>query len=446
MAETFSPIVYEESTKSHQPAALGLAINPSHILVDRSVNNLITNDETGLSVKLASFVSEKEDNKLSIEDGKLYVKDEIADIKPSAQEGNALRLGTDGLLYVDGADINSTDSSNLIAVDPSTKKIALTAAQITDALKSASEWSGISKDANQLLSLGSDGFPFLDADRVLSNDAKNLLRVDATDHRVTLTPEDVASKVKSLTLSTQKDNYARLGEDGGIFLDGNDVLSNGDENLLRIDATDKKVTLTAQTIIDALKKDISWDPVSQDTGNIIYHGSDHSAFLSGADLISRNSNNLLTTGTDNKPLITAKGIVASIVSPNAGNKLTIDDTNLLFVEEIKPVSEDEANLIYPGSDKKAYVTGKDLISHNDGNMLQVGSDSKVLFTMEHMLEMGISAEPNNAVRAGVDNKLFVDNVANRTPSELNVLSGRADNMLVYDSAGKILFAGDLGTM
>ena len=113
-------------------------------------------------------------------------------------------------------------------------------------------------------------------------------------------------------------NYVRTGSDGAAFLTGNDVLSNGSVNLLTISPVDGKIELVAQTIKDNV------DFVSQDAGNIIQSGSDGGAFLTINDLISKDSDNRITVAAD----------------------------GLLHVAS--PVSADESNTISEGSDGMAY--------------------------------------------------------------------------------------------
>lgn len=49
-------------------------------------------------------------------------------------------------------------------------------------------------------------------------------------------------------ISRQKGNVLRPGLDGGVYASGSDILSNGDDNLLRVDAADSRIKLTAETV------------------------------------------------------------------------------------------------------------------------------------------------------------------------------------------------------
>lgn len=117
-----------------------------------------------------------------------------------------------------------------------------------------------------------------------------------------------------VVLSTQAGNYIRYGNDHGIYADGNDILSNGRENLLFIDTTDKKVTLTkAQLIAAGFMSGSVTDLVSTQAGNLLsvsttdqklYVGSSAmsgSGFVTLSEvqkLISADVDNAIKKGTD----------------------------------------------------------------------------------------------------------------------------------------------------
>lgn len=81
-------------------------------------------------------------------------------------------------------------------------------------------------------------------------------------------------------LSADKPNYLRLGNDGKLKVDGNDVLSNGGSNLLTINPVDNKIQLDEDTLRSSLHI------VSGDKGNVIVEGSDKGAYLSLDDLLA----------------------------------------------------------------------------------------------------------------------------------------------------------------
>lgn len=135
-------------------------------------------------------------------------------------------------------------------------------------------------------------------------------------------------------ISPSDENYLRYASDGGLFVGGNDVLSNGDDNLLRIDGTDKKIKLTSADVQAAAG---SVRVVSADTGNVVTAGSDNGAYLS------------------------ANGLAASLVSPASPNGLVVDSSGKLYVNPVPTVtpasllSEQQGNTLTLGSDDKLYV-------------------------------------------------------------------------------------------
>ena len=49
-------------------------------------------------------------------------------------------------------------------------------------------------------------------------------------------------------ISLQEGNIIRPGLDRGVYVSGSDILSNGDDNLLRVDLADKRIKLTAADV------------------------------------------------------------------------------------------------------------------------------------------------------------------------------------------------------
>ena len=98
------------------------------------------------------------------------------------------------------------------------------------------------------------------------------------DNILKVTPEGllVQSDDSTPTVSPLDENFLRYAADGGLFVGGNDVLSNGDDNLLRIDSVDHRIKLTAQDVKNAAGASVV---VSADAGNIITKGTDKGAYL-----------------------------------------------------------------------------------------------------------------------------------------------------------------------
>lgn len=54
-------------------------------------------------------------------------------------------------------------------------------------------------------------------------------------------------------ISRETGNYAYLGENGEIIVDGSHCLSDNGENLLAVDPTDKGITLNRSSMMDFVK-------------------------------------------------------------------------------------------------------------------------------------------------------------------------------------------------
>lgn len=107
------------------------------------------------------------------------------------------------------------------------------------------------------------------ADSLISKDDGNKLKLGS----------DNGLFVSQTVVSVDADNLVTVGSDGGAKLTPNDVLSNGDVNLLTIDPVDKKIILTKEAIQGNLPV------VSQDDGNLVHHGSDKGVYLSLGDIL-----------------------------------------------------------------------------------------------------------------------------------------------------------------
>lgn len=118
-----------------------------------------------------------------------------------------------------------------------------------------------------------------------------------------------------LMLSQDADNYLRYGRDRGVYISGNDILSNGSENLLVIDGNDKRVTLTRSQLSSAgFMNGGAADLISSQAGNLIVLGNDqklyvgkdaliNAGFLTTAtlsDLISNDTGNAIKRGSDGR--------------------------------------------------------------------------------------------------------------------------------------------------
>lgn len=141
------------------------------------------------------------------------------------------------------------------------------------------------------------------ADALVSEDPDNQLK--AQDGKLYVAP------VEQSVVSADEGNIVREGTDGGAFMDGNDLLSNGDINLLTISEVDHKIILRKKDVLANLPV------VSDDPGNLIGTGSDGGAYMSKDELISEDED-VLTTDSHGK-LVTELGMTYDQLS----GKLTI---------------------------------------------------------------------------------------------------------------------------
>lgn len=219
----------------------------------------------------------------------------------------------------------------------------------------------------------------------VSAQAGNLLSVAADGLFVADPGQPVGPPV-----SPAEGNYLRLAADGGLYVGGNDVLSNGDDNLLRIDATDKKIKLTKADVVDAAS---TIKIVSGDTGNMLTVGSDKGAFLASSTVaaavpVSTDPNNILTKDPMGALLVSSTTLASDLVSPTTPNALVIDSTGKLYVDPVPVITPDDLrsadadNQLVLGSDDKLYVhkvTPAGFVSQTD-KILVVSNDGKVLST------------------------------------------------------------------
>ena len=213
-----------------------LYVDPFSVSVSGAAGNALKEQADGWAVLPADLVSEAADNRLKTQDGRLYV----APVQPgslvSDDEGNILGIGLDGKLLV-----------------------------TTNSLKFADCFTLISADAGNMAHKGSDDGVFVGASDILSNGGVNLLTVSPVDQRIELT-EETLKKTMQL-VSSDAGNILHPGEDGGVVLTMNDLISTAEGN--RLVKSDKDEKLYVPT------------PVSADAGNAIAEGSDGAALFFG---------------------------------------------------------------------------------------------------------------------------------------------------------------------
>lgn len=113
---------------------------------------------------------------------------------------------------------------------------------------------------------------YFDVGSLLFADSANSLRVKD-------------NKLICSTVSAQADNMLKYGNDGGAYLDCNDVMSNDRTNLLHIGQTDRKLLLTKKHLTDSgfvnmsSIEDVLEALISLDEHNALTIGSDGKLFV-----------------------------------------------------------------------------------------------------------------------------------------------------------------------
>lgn len=167
---------------------------------------------------------------------------------------------------------------------------------ITDGQVMDPSYVPVDESAGNALEVGENGLK-VSADALVSDAADNQLKVQ--DGKLYL---PAASGV----ISADEGNLIVAGTDKGAFLDGNNLLSNGDVNLLTISEIDHKLLLTRENALKYITV------VSADEGNLISKGSDGGALLTKDDIISEDDD-VLTVDNKGK-LVTELGMKYNTVT------------------------------------------------------------------------------------------------------------------------------------
>ena len=284
MPEMKRPLVYDETHQEHLPIEDGQAVNPAYIPVDTSVPNALSVSEEGLKVSADALVSDAADNRLVAQDGKLYVQPETA---PEAEAADLVSDAEDNLLKV---------QDGKLYVAPITAPEASAEALVSDA-----EDNRLVVRDNRLY-VAPVEVPDPTPGELVSADEGNLLGV-GLDGKLAVKPENLP---KQSVVSTDEANILREGTDGGAYLDGNDLLSNGDINLLTISEVDHKIQLTRANVLQNMTV------VSEDEGNLIGVGSDGGVYMGKDELISEDDE-VLTVDSHGK-LVTELGMKYNTVT------------------------------------------------------------------------------------------------------------------------------------
>ena len=329
---------------------------------------------------LNEIVSAITPNMLEVaEDGKLIVKPANM---VSSEENNILEIGTDGKLYVNktaasvvAGDLVSGDVGNIIVTGSDNKLYAR--------VDPSNPKDFISDSADNAITTGSDGGLFVEKTKdvvpgdLISTDANNII-TKGTDSKLfakvdPVKASDLVSPEAGNSLVIKNDKlYVEEGE-----VVPSDLVSTNAGNII-VTGSDNK--LYAKVDTNTL--------VSKESNNQIVVKSDGLFVEKGevvpSDLISTDANNIIVEGSDDK--LFAKVDANSLVSSEADNQLTVKSDGKLYVEKSGGISDvdeiistNEGNLITKGTDEKLLVTGKGLLSSDSGNDLKLGTDKKLFY-------------------------------------------------------------------
>ena len=257
---------------------------------------------------------------------------------------------------------------------------------ITDGQVMDPSYVPVDESAGNALEVGENGLK-VSADALVSDAADNQLKVQ--DGKLYL---PAASGV----ISADEGNLIVAGTDKGAFLDGNNLLSNGDVNLLTISEIDHKLLLTRENVLKYITV------VSADEGNLISKGSDGGALLTKDDIISEDDD-VLTVDNKGK-LVTELGMKYNTVTgelsltgvdgAEVGHVLVPTSTSALrsveFTRSMPSADGEDVEGDY-------FVTlafgmeGKDAWDGGDGVQFTTVKGTPAVQTVEYTMETSISA-------------------------------------------------------
>lgn len=189
MADLFSPMKFDEAQCKVKAAGTGDAIDPKHIAVDPSADNIITNDpQTGLKVVAEDFISAEEGNiaKKSLADGGILVK---ATDMVSDAECNALSVTNDGKLALIPEDlISDVMGGNPLGINPDDCKLYINPCLLPGPQNI------VSKDEDNLIVEDpEDCSALLKFENVVSEDRGNLI-IEGSDGKLSVQFQDIVDK------------------------------------------------------------------------------------------------------------------------------------------------------------------------------------------------------------------------------------------------------------
>lgn len=283
----------------------------------------------------------------------------------------------------------------------------------------------------------------------LSEDKKNLLK--NSEAGLSLTPQDV--------VSAEPENKLREGTDGLVYAEATkaaELVSARDDNQIELGADDKLYVAppTGQ------------DVLSKEAGNLLRYGNDKGVYLSGQDVLSNDGQNHLTVSDVDKK-VTFIPDYKEWLSGDRNNALSTSDDGRIFLdkkdlchcemhipETVTVVSQDPGNVLETGADGGAYLGGDDvcqvvnkqidsgcidLVSDVEGNILRKGPDNRVALScaaLQDSITTGcvelVSQLRENVLTADKDGRVLlnckaVDDLV--TSGCLDVVSKDADNLV-----------------
>ena len=158
--------------------------------------------------------------------------------------------------------------------------------------------------------------------------------------------------------------------------------------------------------------------ISKDDGNKLKIGSDNGLFVSQT-VVSVDTDNLVTVGSDGGAKLTPN----DMLSNGHTNLLTIDpvDRKIILTKEnihdnLPVISQDEGNLVHPGSDKGVYLSMDDLLNRGDA-ILYEDKDGRI----SSGLSLAYSPDTGKLDILGHDGQTVISTV--RVPGASSSLKG-----------------------
>lgn len=203
----------------------------------------------------------------------------------------------------------------------------------------------------------------------------------------------IGSMSELISISSQDGNMLSFGQDGGLFIDGNAILSNGEtSNLLVISAIDKKIYLSEDNLVKAGFTKGGAAQLSNVAGNLLQVDSEGKFLLTADNIKSQNfiTSSELQTATSN--FVTSSELQQALANVSADNLRSKSDDNLITISQ---------------NDGKLQVTKQALLDQGFALTNSEGLDVS-------NLAQAISDDADNAIKLGTDNLLFV-------PTDMGVL-------------------------